>query len=146
MSDSDAHGAVKWQILDNYNRRQEFEHELIDRKIRWMLTSQTILFTAYGLTLSSKIPQADADRLQGVAILVGSSSSLLTLIGVLMALLAKVYSWRQYQAFFGDHPPEPYRNMRLPWGANTRIATVSMVAELLMPCVFVGAWLWLWLG
>jgi hypothetical protein len=30
--------------------RQEFEHELINRKTTWLLTSQGLLFTAYGVT------------------------------------------------------------------------------------------------
>jgi hypothetical protein len=39
------------RIFDDYVEGLEFEHELINRKITWLLTSQTILFAALGLTL-----------------------------------------------------------------------------------------------
>jgi hypothetical protein len=31
----------------------QFEHELINRKVTWLLTSQTLLFAALGLTLDA---------------------------------------------------------------------------------------------
>ena len=39
---------------DDYNRKQEFEHDLINRKTTWSLTTQGILFAAYGVTFSAK--------------------------------------------------------------------------------------------
>ena len=38
----------------NYDERQKFEHELIDRKLNWMLTSQTILFAALALIFEGR--------------------------------------------------------------------------------------------
>lgn len=34
---------------DKYFKRLEFEHELINRRLTWLLSSQTILFAAYGI-------------------------------------------------------------------------------------------------
>lgn len=42
-----------------YTRRLEFEHELISRRIGWLLTSQTILLTAYGFVISNPNPGAE---------------------------------------------------------------------------------------
>ena len=39
-----------WQ---DQNHRQEFEHDLLNRKTTWGLTGQTILFAAYGVTLGT---------------------------------------------------------------------------------------------
>jgi len=40
-------------VWHDYNDRQEFEHDVINRKTTWGLTGQTILFAAYGVTLRS---------------------------------------------------------------------------------------------
>jgi hypothetical protein len=34
-----------------YAERLKFEHELINRRVTWLLTSQSILFAAYGVAL-----------------------------------------------------------------------------------------------
>ena len=40
-------------VWEDSQHRQEFEHDLINRKTTWSLTGQTILFAAYGVTLRS---------------------------------------------------------------------------------------------
>lgn len=37
-------------MFDDHHARQEFEHQLIDRKTTWLLASQALLFAAYGVT------------------------------------------------------------------------------------------------
>lgn len=40
---------ISKELFFDYTARQKFEHELINRRVTWLLTSQTILFAAYGL-------------------------------------------------------------------------------------------------
>jgi hypothetical protein len=46
MNQPDAKYQGMRDIWNDYNHRQEFEHELIDRKTTWLLTTQAILFAA----------------------------------------------------------------------------------------------------
>ena len=133
MGDWVVQGEVAWRLLDHHNARQEFEHELVDRKIRWLLSSQTILFAAYGLTLSGKVA-GDVSDLRDAIGLVGIATSLLTFVGVAMAFMAKYLSWRKYQRHFGKSAPETETG-KLPWGVNTFVTILSMLADLAMPFV-----------
>jgi hypothetical protein len=55
MSNSDERLQKTRNIWTDYNNRQEFEHELINRKTTWWLTSQTVLLTAYSATLGADV-------------------------------------------------------------------------------------------
>ena len=48
-------------VWQDCNHRQEFEHDLINRKTTWSLTGQTILFAAYGVTLGSNLTNKSAE-------------------------------------------------------------------------------------
>ena len=36
-------------LYKDYMNRLDFEHELINRRVTWLLTSQSILFAIYGI-------------------------------------------------------------------------------------------------
>jgi len=72
----------------DHNHRQEFEHDLINRKTTWGLTSQTILFAAYGVTLRSENLDKSKDLLdisndfRKVVVFAGLGVALVTFLGV----------------------------------------------------------------
>ena len=146
MSESSAARDVDHELLGDHNKRQEFEHQLIDRRLTWLLSSQAILYAAFGLTLTEKMSSASAaGDFQDVVVFVGFCTSLLTCVSVTAAYFAKWGSWRKYRRYFKDAVPEP-ENGRLPWGVNTRVTLVAMLADIAMPVVLAGAWLTLgWL-
>ena len=45
------------QAYQEYWKRLTFEHDLINRRITWLLSSQTILFAAYGITFTLSSPK-----------------------------------------------------------------------------------------
>ena len=47
----------------DYNDRQQFEHQLIDRKTVWLLTTQGLLFAAYGVVMTSETQSAATRQL-----------------------------------------------------------------------------------
>ena len=129
--------------------RQEFEHDLINRKTTWELTCQSILFAAYGVTLTgdkaSKGIVATSNEFRRVVIFAGLLIASVTLVAVLATINSKRLSWRQYGKFYDDNPSlqEPLVRKPLQWGVRTPNTIVTMIAEAFLPLIFLGAWLYL---
>lgn len=115
---------------DDYLRRLGFEHELINRRIGWLLTSQSILLVAYGLTLGQKVPQA-ADQFQRSVPIVGLLVSYAVLCGVVAAVLAKRHIFLEYRK----------GNPSAKWGAETYVTWIGLIPDFALPMIF--AWVWL---
>ena len=136
------------------NHRQEFEHDLINRKTTWGLTSQTILFAAYGVTLRSENLDKSKDLLdisndfRKVVVFAGLGVALVTFLGVVSIINSKRLSWRQYKKFYENHQllQGPLVKKPLQWGVSTLNTRLTLLPEALLPLIFVGAWLWLLIG
>jgi hypothetical protein len=132
--------------LDSYDR-QKFEHDLINRKTSWSLTGQSILFAAYGLTLSSDSVDKSNDFHRVVA-LAGFLIAVLTLIDVVALVHSKRMSWRQYRDFYRTHKlplPKPLDEKEHQWGVNTKNTWFTLTLDMGLPVIFAGAWLFLFL-
>jgi hypothetical protein len=134
-------------LFNEYSDRQKFEHELINRRITWLLTSQTILFAAYGLG-ASKDNTVTPQFLKVVA-WCGLLSSFFLFLGIVAGALAKCHSWGDYlsldrlnnmgkqdQAIVESKLDE----LRRKWGVRTWITGLGLVPDLLLPLMFLGAW------
>jgi hypothetical protein len=102
-------------IWDDYNKRQEFEHKLIDRKTTWWATAQTILFAAYGMSWQD--PAANgAPKFRCVVAIAGVVVAIVTLVGVLGVIRSKCMSWKAYRLFYKENEaylPRPLRGKPL---------------------------------
>src|SRR5205809_5789770 len=112
-----------------YHRRLGFEHELIGRRIGWLLTSQSILFTAYGLTLDKQGHAADLYRLWIPRL--GPLLAFAVLCGVIAAALAKYRTWRDFQK---DNPSAF-------WGVRTYITIIGLIPDFALPLIFASIWM-----
>jgi hypothetical protein len=154
-------------VWDDFNHRQEFEHDLINRKTTWWLTGQTILFAAYGLTLKRDFVDKSNVFPKAVAI-TGLAVAIITFIGVLAVINSKYLSWRQYKAFYNakkpgststkqknistkpNSPPEeldlprPLNENSLQWGAKTWNTLLTLAPDALLPIIFALAWIFLY--
>lgn len=136
------------QAWSDYQSRQAFEHQLIDRKTVWFLTTQGLLFTAYGVVSSSdKVMEATRRQvvLDGLSKL-GVFLSVLALVGVGAMINSKRISWRDYRNRFGETiprfvPKRAWARNRLPWGVRTSNTLVSLIPDLLYPVAFGSTWL-----
>jgi hypothetical protein len=108
----------------------QFEHELINRRVTWLLTSETILFAAYGVAL-----EKEPLFLKIVAI-VGLAVSAAVFAGIVALLLAKIYTWLDFRDVSG--------NENEPFWVRTWITFVGFVLDLALPVVFAVAWMRLW--
>jgi hypothetical protein len=118
---------------DRYADRLQFEHQLINRRLTWLLTSQSVLFAAYGFATRPENPPKVFLLVTPIA---GAVISGLILIGVACAILAKCAVWRDFQKKYTKEP----------FGVRTWITFVAFVPDLLLPAVFAGAWMWILLG
>ena len=113
----------------DYWERLAFEHELINRRLTWLLTSQTILFAAYAFSLDTQLLPAAAS-FRGVTAMSGLVIAALILVGVLCAIVAKRAVWKDYES---SHKGEQF-------GVRTRVTYVALVPDTVLPVVFIAAW------
>lgn len=132
-------------IWQDFNKRQEFEHDLINRKTTWWLTAQALLFTAYGVTLRADT-NPDALHFRRVVAASGITLAVITLLGVAAVIGSKVTSWCDYKAFFssdtaGARPPQPLDRGQLQWGVRTWNTWITLAPDVLQPVVLGTAWI-----
>jgi hypothetical protein len=133
-------------VWQDQNRRQEFEHDLLNRKTTWGLTGQTILFAAYGVTLGTLGPSSadGASDFRVAVALAGLLIAVITFLGVVAIILSKYLSWRQYEKYYEKNPlPGPLDKKSLQWGVNTKNTCLTLAPDALLPLIFVSVWAWL---
>jgi hypothetical protein len=116
---------------------------LIDRKITWLLTSQTILFAALGLTL-----QAPVLELVRIIAGVGLAICIIIVIGLVGNILAKWFVHSDYEGFvkeaFVDErkPPWGVRETKsVEFGVRTFTTWMGVSVDLAIPLAFIISWL-----
>lgn len=141
MENLDNERQESWRVLDGHYKRQEFEHQLIDRKTTWLLSTQSILFAAYGVTFSRVVSEETVDEFRSVVAWTGVSLSALTMVGVLALVTSKrLYLSKSREYFAGKAVPGPTLGDPIAWGAKTWITVLSLVPDLTFPIVFILAW------
>jgi hypothetical protein len=120
---------MHWMNREEYTRRMQFEHELVDRRLTWLLQSETILFAAYGIALE-KTPWF----LKTVSI-VGLTVSTAVFIGIVASLSAKYYTWQDFK--------KASENEKEQFWVRTGITCAGFVPDLALPLVFTGAWIYI---
>ncbi len=116
------------------------EHELINRKLTWLLSSQSILFASLAFVLGKElgdVTEAQKDLFFDIVSLLGMGISFLILIGVSMTVTAKVVSWKDYKR------SRPFSE-RNPLGVRNWITFLALIPDVFMPMAFIGAWWWIW--
>jgi hypothetical protein len=131
-------------IWSDYSHRQEFEHELLNRKTLWLLTTETIIFAAYGLTFQRARTAQGVNEFRNVLEWSGLLIALVGLFGVLFLIRSKARSWRTYEAFYArpdaPKPPRPLDEESLQWGVTTGNTRLTLAPEIAIPLLFIGAW------
>jgi hypothetical protein len=142
---------VMRDVWNDYNRRQDVEHELIDRKTTWLLTGESLLFTAYGVTLGlsdNETPEhlmKIADKFRGGVAWAGLLIAAAMLVGLTTIIISKWASWRRYLTMYEKRDPDlpkPFTGTSLTWGPYTKNTLVSVSADLAVPIVFLGIWIY----
>jgi len=137
------------EAWSDHESRQVFEHQLIDRKTTWLLTTQTILFAAYGVTFRVGSAAEDARDFRTVVSRVGIAIAAAVFVGVLALINSKRVAWKDYQKYFKDPGcssnearvalPKPVK-APLQWGVRTPNTCIALLPDLVLPIVFILAW------
>jgi hypothetical protein len=130
-----------WRVLDGHYERQEFEHQVIDRKTTWLLSTQAILFAAYGVTFSKGVSGETVDEFRRVVAWTGIALSVFTLAGVLALVTSKRLYLAKYRKYFARNaPPGPDLGDPIAWGAKTWVTVLSLAPDIAFPVVVTLAW------
>lgn len=114
--------------LGKHEKRMHFEHDLINRRLSWLLTSQTILFAAMGLAFSDKKLINQAEAFVKFIPIMGAVISMSIFSGVLAGAIAKYKIWK------GSESEQ--------WGVRTWITRWALFGtDLLLPIIFAISWL-----
>jgi hypothetical protein len=105
----------------------KFEHEQINRRLTWLLTSETILFAAYGLVIEKA-----ADQILPVIAGAGIWIAAFILLGVCAAATAKHCALRDFRTASGKSDEQ--------LGTRTWITYIGFIADFALPVVFIVAW------
>jgi hypothetical protein len=143
-------------IWSDYNHRQEVEHELIDRKTTWLLTGESLLFTAYGVTLglADDAPKNLLDVASDFRSAVAWAGLLIAaamLLALTTIIISKGVSWWRYKSWYEKSDPKyekqdpelpkPLELKPFRWGVFTLNTLVSLLADVAVPSVFLGIWI-----
>ncbi|CAN7749535.1 hypothetical protein LJR084_006801 [Variovorax sp. LjRoot84] len=110
-----------------YAERMKFEHELINRRLSWLLSSQTILFAAYGIALDER-----GERMfLTIVATTGEGIAVLSAIGIAAAFAAKYCTWQDFKN--SGNPTEEF------W-VRTWITYTAFAPEIALPVIFAIVW------
>lgn len=113
-------------------RRRWMEHEdlLIDRRINWLLTSQSILFAAYVLISTQ---QNTSTRVWNDVIRALPLIGLALAISILLSVVAAICTWRWLGSMSAG-----IKDLTGP----RLLHFIGMQSYVLVPSIFVGAWVY----
>lgn len=119
-----------------YLARWETENTLINQRLTWLLTSQGLLFAAYG-TLAVKAFDACQARAEfllktlDIAVIAGKAFSVVIWVGIAAAIVAQIYLHRKR--------PSPREEI----GVKTGTTIAGWVTCLMIPTIFLVAWFYI---
>ena len=135
--------------LDFYKLiRSRLEHEdgLIVNRLSWLVASQSFLFTAYAIVLNGLAgppgSQAMADRqicLLRLIPIVGIAAAALIYAGILAAIRAMAWLRASFRARIPEEAAAGLPSIHTP----SRIRRLGLAAPIVLPVVFLLAWLYL---
>lgn len=116
-----------------YDNRQKFEHELIHRRITWLLSTQSLLFAGAAIAIE-KQPFVIIISLVGIII------SIFIFIGVISGIKAKRQNYLDELGKQQNENKSSYESNPLQWGVRTDITEKAMFTDQALPIVFALAW------
>lgn len=131
----------------NYQEKQSFEHDLINRRLTWLLTSQSILFAALALAFGKNDAEYHMETFMFVLPLLGIVISAFTFWGVLMGVIAKHTNWKdelkaqQKPRVKVEQNGEKFEEDPIDWGVRAWITRGAITTDLVIPLAFLGAWI-----
>ena len=110
------------------------EDELMSQRLGWLLTSQIVLFAAYGILIKD-IPPESNKRLIYVIETFGIAIAFLIFIGILAAITASYILYRKV-----NNKIENPLNEKQTLGVHPVLTVIGWLVAALIPVIFIIAW------
>lgn len=110
---------------EEFRELKHYEHELNNRRLTWLLTSQSLLFAAYGLVFASDKIKDQTKVTHAIAYFGGIIAGVIWL-GIVASIIASLYLWRDVKE---KYPGEPL-------GVRTWTTILSWCTDVSLPLVF----------
>lgn len=113
------------------------EDELMSQRLGWLLTSQIVLFAAYGILIKD-FPAGNNKRLIYVIEGFGITIACLILIGILAAIIASYILYRKVNNKT-DNPLSEKQTL----GVHPVLTIIGWLVAAFIPVIFIIAWIML---
>ena len=134
---------VSWDIFSRKNlslnidqkgfrELKQYECELINRRLTWLLTSQSLLFAAYGLVFKSNKP--NVQELTHAISLFGGIIAGVIMLGIMSSIVASCCLWYEVQSKYPDEP----------LGVRNKTTLLSWCTDISLPGIFIYTWWYLY--
>ena len=110
------------------------EDELMSQRLGWLLTSQIVLFAAYGILIKD-IPPESNKRLIYVIETFGIAIACLIFIGILAAIIASYILYTKV-----NNKIENPLNEKQTLGVHPVLTVIGWLVAALIPVIFIIAW------
>lgn len=128
-----------------YVSRWENENTLVNQRLTWLLVCQGLLFAAYG-AISTKYAELSIAGVGGLGDKALKAENLLQInspvvvSGILFSVIVSMGIVAAILAQCALH--KKYKKQTDPWGVSTLTTCAGWATAVLIPLVFLGAWLW----
>lgn len=123
---------------EKYWELRHREEELISQRLSWLLTSQIVLFAAYGILLKENLPSGNNQRLVDIIEGLGLTIASLIFIGIAAAITASYILYRKVNS-----KTENPLNEKQTLGVHPVLTIIGWLVAALIPVIFIVAWIML---
>jgi len=127
--------------------RSQIEHEdnLVGQRLSWFVAAQSFLFTAYAITVSNLRPAeySISSRMQHSMLIVVPLVALLTCLLLYVAIIAGLVAIANLRRLFNEHVGQPTQQGLPPIQGYRHTQLFGQAGPVLLPLIFVAAWLYL---
>jgi heme/copper-type cytochrome/quinol oxidase subunit 2 len=121
---------------EKYWELRHREEELINHRIGWLLTSQIVLFAAYGILLKENVVPGDQKRLIDIIEWLGLTIACLIFAGIITAVIASWVLYRKVNSNLSNPPDE-----KQTLGVHPILTIIGWLVAALIPVIFIIAWI-----
>jgi hypothetical protein len=126
---------LKTDTQKAYDEHCEFEDQLINNRLTWLLASEALLFASFGLIMSSdKVGPEKIDNWTLIFFFVGLSLAGLTFVSIVAAVLANL-------VYFFKLKKKKKKYEELTLGVFPPSTVAAWIVACLIPLAFAAGWL-----
>jgi hypothetical protein len=137
---------LKTDAQKAYDEHCEFEDQLINNRLTWLLASEALLFASFGLIMSSdKVGPEKIDDWTLIFFVVGFWLAGLTFVSIVAAVLANVVYFFKLKKKKKKYEELTLGYEELTLGVFPPSTVAAWIVACLIPLAFAAGWLLIWI-